>query len=161
MQVGHACIEAGRRFDQPNPSCNLGVLGVCSEEDLRFAIEAIEIAGIRCAVFYEPDEEKGYTAACTEPVTNLQRRLFRRFPLWSEDGLAQCERGPPDLRFPVRADVALTQLLAHSIHRISGISLNIVTSTRIMVVRTVLNQRPLSRPRRSARDQYLPFPAGR
>jgi hypothetical protein len=95
VQVGHACLEAGYRFKQPEVPCNLVVLKVSSEECLRFAIEEIELAGIRCAIFCEPDENMGYTAACTEPVTNFQRRLFRRFPLWSEDEALQCGRSPP------------------------------------------------------------------
>ena len=96
VQLGHACLEAGRRFKQPEIPCNLVVLKVGSEAGLRCAIEEMEIAGIGCAVFYEPDENMGYTAACTEPVTHLQRCLFRHFPLWTEEEALQPGRSPPN-----------------------------------------------------------------
>jgi hypothetical protein len=40
------------------------------------------MAEVKCVTFYEPDDGLGYTAACTEPINALNRRLFRRIPLW-------------------------------------------------------------------------------
>jgi hypothetical protein len=54
---------------------------VPSERQLHAAVAWIESAGIRSTIFYEPDHEMGYTAACTEPVSGPARRIFRRFRL--------------------------------------------------------------------------------
>ena len=92
VQAGHVCLEAGKRFTQPETPCNLVVLSVPSERHLQDAVAWIESAGIRSTVFYEPDNAMGYTAACTEPVSGPARRLFRRFRLWQ---LTPGDRAPP------------------------------------------------------------------
>jgi len=94
--VGHACLEAGFRFEQPESVCNLVLLSVANEQQLLLAVERIASAGIHYAIFHEPDDGMGYTAACSEPVTGDRRRPFRRYPLW--DGAADKEtaRPPPE-----------------------------------------------------------------
>ncbi len=82
VQVGHACLEAGRRFEWPEQSCNLVVLGVPALADLQIAVEWTTLAGIRMALFDEPDDGLGLTAACTEPLNTPLRRLFRNYSLW-------------------------------------------------------------------------------
>jgi hypothetical protein len=59
------------------------VLGVPSEAKLHAAIAQAAMLGVQCAVFYEPDDAIGYTAACSEPLMGVARRAFRRLPLWS------------------------------------------------------------------------------
>lgn len=82
VQVGHACITAGAKFGCPEYH-HLVLCGVPSETDLNEAAITIAAEGIGCCVFYEPDDGIGHTALCTAPVTDpLQRRFFRRFPLW-------------------------------------------------------------------------------
>jgi hypothetical protein len=68
---------------------------VRSEEHLHDAVTRIEMTGIRCAVFYEPDDGMGNTAACTEPISEDRRRIFKRFQLWRNAETKQRERGPP------------------------------------------------------------------
>ena len=82
VQVGHACLQAGDRFVQPKEPCHLVLLAVPSEAGLCAAVARAKAAGVRCEAFYEPDDEMGYTAACTEPLEAGDRRLFRRFSLW-------------------------------------------------------------------------------
>lgn len=55
---------------------------VASEANLLATVERIGLHGIRFAVFHEPDDEMGFTAACTEPLGIKYRREFRGFPLW-------------------------------------------------------------------------------
>ncbi len=95
MQVGHACLEAGRTFDQPLDGSNLIVLTVESQAELHFAAKQIEAAGIRWVVFNEPDDDYGDTAFCTEPIDGARRWIFKRWNLWSEDGAANKKRDPP------------------------------------------------------------------
>jgi len=84
VQVGHACLEAGQRFEQPAQPCHLVLCGVSSEEQLARVVEQLEQQEVRVFLFYEPDFPRGYTAACTEPVCGERRRIFRRFRLWRE-----------------------------------------------------------------------------
>jgi hypothetical protein len=82
VQVGHACLEAGRHFEQP-PNGNMVVLSVRSEEMLLKTVAVTEQAGIKWALFYEPDAQMGHTAACSEPIENCEtKRAFRKFQLW-------------------------------------------------------------------------------
>jgi hypothetical protein len=98
VQVGHACLEAGRRFAQPAEPGNLVLLSVPSERHLHDAVVRAELAGIRCVVFNEPDDDLGDTAACTEPVLARGRRVFRYFPLWHAPETGVHARGPPHRR---------------------------------------------------------------
>ena len=82
VQIGHACLEAGNRFDQPEHPCSLVLLSVECEEQLMRAVEFVEQRGIEVYTFYEPDFPHGCTAACTEPVAGEERRCFRKFRLW-------------------------------------------------------------------------------
>jgi len=100
VQVGHACLEAGRRFDWPEELCNLVVLGVATQHDLQINVERARLAGIRIAVFDEPDDGLGITAACTEPLTGSIKRVFRRLPLWCEQVTSAAPRGPPTRAMP-------------------------------------------------------------
>ena len=95
VQVGHACLGAGHRFEQPDEPCHLVLLAVSSEEQLQLFIEEVELTGIRCAVFHEPDDNLGLTAACTEPIRGATRRIFRRLPLWQHQDSSRGKRDPP------------------------------------------------------------------
>lgn len=99
VQVGHVCIEAGNQFHLPPLPCYLALLGVPSKDVLLEAVARLEIAGVRCAVFYEPDDGLGYTAVCTEPIIGDRRKLFKRFSLWTEPGNIDSSpvRGPPGI----------------------------------------------------------------
>ena len=81
VQVGHACLEASNHFDLPLIPCNLILLAVHSEYDLLNTVERADMDGVRFYVFHEPDNGLGFTAACSEPISNPGRRLFRRLPL--------------------------------------------------------------------------------
>jgi len=82
VQVGHACLEAGFKFQKPNEILHLIVVCVESETHLLATLERLGLRGIQFVVFYEPDDEMGYTAACTQPLTPAFRREFRGFSLW-------------------------------------------------------------------------------
>ena len=103
MQVGHACLEAGRRFEQPDAGSNLVVLAVPSASDLHRAARRVELWGLRYVLFTEPDDDLGETALCTEPVQDVDRRCFRPFRLWSGREL-DLARGPPSESVPASGD---------------------------------------------------------
>jgi hypothetical protein len=95
VQVGHACLEAGRQFEQPDEPCHLVLLAVSSERDLQLIVEEVELTGVRWAVFREPDDNLGLTAACTEPISGSIRQVFRRLPLWEFHDSSRGKRDPP------------------------------------------------------------------
>ena len=99
VQVGHVCLEAGKRFDWSSQPCHLVLLAVASEAQLLTAVAQLQLANIACELFYEPDDNLGYTAACTNPVAGEQRRFLRRYPLWRETAVNKSHliRGPPGL----------------------------------------------------------------
>ena len=84
VQVGHACLEAGRRFVQATAApCHLVVLEVPHRAALLDAADRLDAAGLPYVLFWEPDDALGFTALATRPVTTEQeRRLIRRYPLW-------------------------------------------------------------------------------
>ena len=86
VQVGHACLEAGFKFRKAGETIHLVVICVESEIRLCTVIEKISLRGIQSVVFHEPDDEMGFTAACTEPLKALYRREFRDFRLWELSG---------------------------------------------------------------------------
>jgi hypothetical protein len=122
VQVGHACLEAGWQFAPPAVPCHLVVLAVLSEAHLHAAIAAAALAGIRCVVFHEPDDELGATAACSEPITGVARRVFRRLPLWSASAALEWARGPPVPPFLAsrRLRIAPMPPAAHLLARCAG-----------------------------------------
>ena len=82
VQVGHACMEAGFKFAKPDLPVNLVLLCVDSETQLLQELERMRLRGIQFALFNEPDDDMGFTAACTDPLQAHYRREFRNFPLW-------------------------------------------------------------------------------
>jgi hypothetical protein len=86
VQVGHACLEAGRRFEGLPPHCHLVLLEVASSGLLLDAVVRTQQQGIAVECFYEPDFPAGYTAACTEPVYREHRGYFKRYRMWRSHG---------------------------------------------------------------------------
>jgi hypothetical protein len=82
VQVGHACLEAGFKFQKPDAIIHLVVVGVESQKQLLTTLEGLNLRDIRYVMFFEPDNGFGFTSACTEPLNNRYRREFRDFPLW-------------------------------------------------------------------------------
>lgn len=82
VQIGHACLEAGRRFGWPREPVTLVVCGVDSARQLRDVLEDARLSDIATAAFVEPDRNLGLTALCTEPIDPRSARCFRRLSLW-------------------------------------------------------------------------------
>lgn len=120
MQVGHVCLEAGQRFSLPEEPCHLVLLAAASEAHLLQAVAKIEMNGIQVALFFEPDDGMGYTAACTEAVHTHQQWLFRSFHLWARPAIDSNKpvqiRGPPGLvRFSLFAKLFIQPTLGDCI----------------------------------------------
>ena len=84
VQVGHACLEAGRRYMGSDEAPNLVLLGLASERQLLDALGRLDVRGIGYAAFHEPDDQMGYTAVCTEPLSAERGSAFQRMRLWRQ-----------------------------------------------------------------------------
>lgn len=82
VQLGHACLEAGRRFAWPNEPVTLVVCGAASAMELSDVLEDARLQAIEAATFNEPDRDLGLTALCTEPIDHRGARCFRGLTLW-------------------------------------------------------------------------------
>ena len=82
VQLGHACLEAGRRFTWPAEPATLVVCAVDSQTALRDTLEDVRLRAIEAAAFVEPDRDLGLTAACTGPLDPRHAKGLRRLRLW-------------------------------------------------------------------------------
>lgn len=84
VQSNHAALEAGIYLGdrlQEEPS-SLIVIAVKNQVKLEKAMKDLDEKGIKYVPFYEPDWEYGLTAIGTEPLTQEQRVLLKRYQLW-------------------------------------------------------------------------------
>ncbi len=85
VQAGHAALEAGASFGRKSKDpASLIILQVKNKIKLQEALDKIQAEGIKIEAFYEPDWDYGLTAFATEPLTEDQRGIFRKYRLWSQ-----------------------------------------------------------------------------
>lgn len=82
VQACHAALEAGFLFQRPQDHPHLVLLEVKDEGTLLDEQARLEAEGIPHAMFFEPDNETGYSALATAPLSREAGRAFRRLPLW-------------------------------------------------------------------------------
>lgn len=87
VQSSHACIDACKLFDFASLSEHPSVimLGVKTETQLENVCKRLEKQGIRFASFREPDIGDQLTSVCTEPVSQEQRAIFKKYQLLKGD----------------------------------------------------------------------------
>lgn len=81
VQACHACLVAATRYAPPE-NAYLVVVSVLDEESLRRAIDRLAARAIDSVCYYENEWPRGYTAACTRPVSTVERRWLQKYPLW-------------------------------------------------------------------------------
>lgn len=87
VQAVHAAAEAARDHYRPDHGiASAIVLQVPNQAALLQAQAQLHAKGIQTKLFFEPDFDMGDSALATEPVTDEQRKLLRRWPLWSAVG---------------------------------------------------------------------------
>jgi len=83
VQLGHATWEAGLRFKNPGQICSLILLRAEGQTDLLSIARKLDERGIEYYMFYEPDNNMGYSAICTRPITDdRERALFGKWELY-------------------------------------------------------------------------------
>lgn len=87
VQVGHACLQAGRSFEN-SMDTYLILLKVRNQKELENAHRDLAMQNIAHSVFFEPSNlkgiELGLTAVATQGLekTDERRSFFDRFRLW-------------------------------------------------------------------------------
>lgn len=84
VQVGHACLEAGKAFNYPEHT-RMCLLEIKDEEKLLNVIERLTNKGVQLKAFWEPDDRMGWTALATEPVYGAARKVFSKYNLWTSE----------------------------------------------------------------------------
>lgn len=82
-QACHAALEAG--FDAQRPECNTTHLITLSVKDQAHLIqmsEKLNMNNIEHHMFFEPDDNMGFSALATHPVTGEERNHFKKLKLW-------------------------------------------------------------------------------
>lgn len=78
VQSAHAAHSAGESFGQHS---HLIAFGAKSEQALLAIADRMTEHGIRYEMFFEPDNDVGYTAICTSPLTGDDRKPMRKYSL--------------------------------------------------------------------------------
>lgn len=82
VQVGHVCYEAGLKFNAKD-NTYLVLFQSESEDELKEIESWLNFNEIDTHVFFEPDNNMGYSALCTQPVSGSLRKIFRRYKLYN------------------------------------------------------------------------------
>lgn len=84
--MAHSSIEAGKYFQHPD-NTNLVLLAVSNERELLKAHEKLKDLGVKTRIFWECDDNLGFTAFATEPIEHPRRVLFAKYQLWREENV--------------------------------------------------------------------------
>ena len=84
IQAGHAIQEAAFAFGKPESMVpvHFTLFEVKNSVDLLKTAEHLERIGIKYKMFYEPDDETGYTAIATEPLIG-KGKTFKKYKLFN------------------------------------------------------------------------------
>jgi hypothetical protein len=83
VQASHSAYEAGSRYKEFEESTYLICLGIKNLDKLHKAEQILIDNDIKYHKFYEPDNKLGYTSITTEPLSFEQKRLFKKYRLWT------------------------------------------------------------------------------
>lgn len=81
-QACHSAIQAGAEFLSPEQIPYLITLQAKDQEHLFQIKEFLEYCNIRYYMFFEPDNNMGYSSITTEPLNKEQSKKLSNFKLW-------------------------------------------------------------------------------
>lgn len=85
VQSAHAALEAGFRFERPDPdTTHLVLIGAKDEEHLMNIQLHLNESGIEYELFFEPDIDS-HTAIATKPLKGEERKALRKFRLMGDE----------------------------------------------------------------------------
>jgi hypothetical protein len=86
VQACHASAEMARQYYERTANiAHLVLLSVENEDKLLQAAERLSSQGIEHVVFHEPDNNMGFSALASQPVSSESSRAFKKWPLWKHE----------------------------------------------------------------------------
>lgn len=82
VQSSHAALEAGFSFERPHTTPHLVLIGVDSQDHLVATADYLGMHGIEFEMFFEPDDNAGYTSIATRPIFGAERKPLSKFKLF-------------------------------------------------------------------------------
>jgi hypothetical protein len=79
IQTAHACLQS----EAPKDINSIVLFEAKNEEHLIKTNEYLKSRGVKTYMFFEPDDDMGYTSLATEPLHGDDRDVCKRFRLWS------------------------------------------------------------------------------
>lgn len=83
VQSCHACFESGYYLAHVADNVHLVLLSCENTKHLNALSSFLDMHGVKYKKFFEPDDNLGYTALCTEVLSGDKRKLFRKCNLWT------------------------------------------------------------------------------
>ncbi len=94
VQIGHACYEAGKKFQDDCGISSMVLLEAEDEADIENISRKLVRRGIDHYKFHEPDDNwltgvtMGYSAICTRPIVDdSERAFFRKWKLFRHNSV--------------------------------------------------------------------------
>lgn len=81
-QACHSALQAGAEFLNPKDIPYLITLSIPSKDDLLKTAGHLNEKGIKFHMFFEPDNDMGYSSITTEPLSKEQARYLSKYKLW-------------------------------------------------------------------------------
>lgn len=88
VQSSHAALEAGYQNEIPDVPTHLVLFEIDNEEDLIHCSGDLQREELKNEIFYEPDNQLGYTALATWPTYKRNIKAFKGLKLWAK-GLSE------------------------------------------------------------------------
>lgn len=82
VQACHSALEAGSEFKKAGEIPNLILLDANDGSHLYEISSFLKKNQIRHHMFYEPDNDMGYSSITTEPLTIEKKKLLSNYKMW-------------------------------------------------------------------------------
>lgn len=82
IQTAHATQEITKKTPHPVNTCHLILLEASNKIHLQNIRMKLAEREIEHEMFYEPDNDMGYTAIATEPIYGSERNFFKKFRMY-------------------------------------------------------------------------------
>ena len=83
VQAAHSALEAGREFSNPTTDSHLILLEAKSQDTLLNISQHIAEHNIKHHLFFEPDDDRGYTSLTTESIHSPElRAVFKKYRMY-------------------------------------------------------------------------------
>lgn len=85
VQAIHAGMAAVHKYGGLTDETRLAMLDVKDEDELKRYAEKASEAGLDFEVFWEPDNNTGWSALATAPISRKQGKIFKKLSMWNPE----------------------------------------------------------------------------